>query len=93
MAMDKNWAISIEIQANMFNSSNEAPDGDPTLEVDTLRVPLYLLYFDERGFFGSLGVTYVNQDVVCSKRTMTASAAEGYENFAVVDVGVGYRLP
>jgi hypothetical protein len=91
MAINNNLAVSMEIEANRFNSSNE--DADPPLEVDTLRVPLSLLYFDERGFFGTLGVTYVNQDVVRSKRTMTASAAEGDENFAVVDIGFGYRLP
>jgi hypothetical protein len=91
MAISTNWALSMKIDANLFNSSNEA--ADPPLEVDTLSVPLSLLYFDERGFFGNLGVTYVNQDVVRRKRTMTASAAEGDENFAVVDVGFGYRLP
>ena len=68
--MNKNWALSMEIEANRFSSSNEAPAADPPLEVETLSVPLSLLYFDERGFFGSLGVTYVNQDVVRSKRTM-----------------------
>jgi hypothetical protein len=95
MAINTNWALSMEIEANAFNSSNESPPprADPPLEVDTLSVPLSLLYFDERGFFGSLGVTYVNQDVVRSKSTRAAPQAEGDESFAVVDVGFGYRLP
>ena len=86
MAVNKNWALSMEVQANRFRSSNEAPDADPPLKVETLSMPLSLLYFDERGFFGSLGVTYVNQDVVRSKRTRTPSEAEGDESFAVVDI-------
>ena len=42
LTMSKNWALSMEIEANRFSSSNEAPAADPPLEVETLSVPLSL---------------------------------------------------
>ena len=94
MTMSKNWALSMEIEADRFNSSNETEEGTgPPLEVKTLSVPISLSYFDEQGFFGSLSGRYVRQDVVRSKEARTASRAEGDESFAVVDIGFGYRLP
>jgi Flp pilus assembly protein TadD len=93
LTMSNNWALSMEIEANRFSSSNEAPPADFPLEVETLSVPLSLLYFDERGLFGSLGLTYVNQDVVRSRGPMASKRSEGDESFAVVDIGFGYRLP
>jgi hypothetical protein len=95
LTMGNNWALSMEIDANRFSSSNKAPLADPPLEVETLSVPLSLLYFDERGFFGSLGLTYINQDVVRTSAASLSSSkrSEGDESFAVVDIGFGYRLP
>lgn len=89
--LNENWAFAAEIEASRFDSSNER--ADPPLEVRSLRLPFSLLYFDQNGIFGTLGVSYVNQDVVRSKSTDTSSGAEGDGSFAVVDVGVGYRLP
>jgi hypothetical protein len=91
MTINENWALGMEMEADIFNSSNERRE--PPLEVKTLSVPISLSYFDKRGFFGSLSGRYVRQDVVRSKETTMVSRAEGEESFAVVDIGLGYRLP
>jgi outer membrane receptor for ferrienterochelin and colicin len=50
-------------------------------------------YFDPSGFFAGMGVSYVNQHVqFLDPRSLTVSPTQS-ENFTVVDVGLGYRLP
>lgn len=91
--LSENWAFAAEIEASRFDSSSEEGSDPAPLEVRTLAAPLTLLYFDERGFFGNLGVTFVDQDVVRKKGLRAPFDSEGDGSFALVDVGVGYRLP
>ena len=59
----------------------------------TLSLPVYVQYFDPSGFFAGMGVSYVNQHVqFLDPRSLTVSPTQS-ENFTVVDVGLGYRLP
>lgn len=59
-------------------------------EVRTLSLPLSLTYFDPDGLFATLGTTYVDQRV---RRAPNSQFSDGEDNFVVVDVAVGYRLP
>ncbi len=58
--------------------------------VRTVSVPLHLRYFHPRGFFGGIGVSYVDQKV---ERPADSIYADGEDDFFVVDASVGYRLP
>jgi tetratricopeptide (TPR) repeat protein len=80
-----NWTLGAEYQLEKMRSVDLGPP-----RVDTESVPLTLRYFDERGFFGKIGVTRVRQDV-----TLAAGSTfdRTHESFSLVDVGVGYRLP
>ena len=59
----------------------------------TISLPVYVRYFDPSGFFAEVGVTYVNQHVqFLDPQSFTISPTQS-EEFTLVDVGLGYRLP
>ncbi|MEI2782642.1 MAG: TonB-dependent receptor [Candidatus Competibacter sp.] len=67
-------------------------------ELQTLSVPLSVQYFDPSGFFAGLGIVYVNQDIqaIDPESSMPGSFVlmpTQNEEFTLVDVGLGYRLP
>lgn len=79
------WAVSAEYRFEQF--TNEPPD---LTEIETTSVPTAVRYFDPSGFFAELGATFVRQEV---DATPTPSFDQTEDNFVVVDVGLGYRLP
>jgi tetratricopeptide (TPR) repeat protein len=63
--------------------------GLPT-KVETTSVPVALTYFHPSGFFSGAGATYVHQEVV---RSEFYPLEQGTDEFFVVDLVFGYRLP
>ncbi len=59
-------------------------------KVETISLPLGLRYFDPSGVFAGLSGTYVDQEV---RRSASATRASGSDDFFIVDLVVGYRLP
>ncbi len=59
----------------------------------TISLPVYVQYFDPSGFFAGMGATYVNQHVQFLDPQSLAAAPTQSEDFTLVDVGLGYRLP
>jgi hypothetical protein len=80
------WALGTEPQVDTFH----AKEGTSVNDVDTLSIPFYIRYFNPSGFFGTVGTTFVSQDV---KRPRTSQEPKGNDQFALVDAAVGYRLP
>jgi hypothetical protein len=52
----------------------------------TTSVPVTLSYFSETGIFGTLGFVYVDHE-------FSDPGDGGSDSFAIVNLGVGYRLP
>ncbi|WP_052808118.1 FecR domain-containing protein [Methyloterricola oryzae] len=63
------------------------------LKVETFSVPLSATFFHPSGFFSTAGVTFVSQNVVKIVTPEFPDLPQGHDNFAVVDVGIGYRMP
>jgi tetratricopeptide (TPR) repeat protein len=63
------------------------------VELKTTSIPLNIRYFDPSGFFAGLGVTYVNQDIRNLDQQSSVILPTQSEDFVLVDVGLGYRLP
>ncbi len=66
--------------------TNQRNDGSPP-GTNTHILPVSANYFHPNGFFSSLKLTYVNQEVFRSNNSRVG------DQFLLVDVGVGYRLP
>jgi outer membrane receptor for ferrienterochelin and colicin len=85
------WALSAEAVYDKFENEEDSRLQSFVPErVRTVSVPLKATYFHPAGYFGGLGVTYVDQEV---DRAANSGLAQGDSNFTVVDVSVGYRLP
>jgi tetratricopeptide (TPR) repeat protein len=85
-------AIGLEYQYERFESDPRAPGVTFTIESDTHRIPLGISFFHPSGFLSRLKTTYVYQDG--RFRTQgTNHIIQGHEQFMVLDVSVGYRLP
>lgn len=63
------------------------------LKVETFSVPLSASFFHSSGFFSTAGVTFVSQNVEKIVTPEFPDLPQGHDNFAVVDVGIGYRMP
>ncbi len=73
-----NWSVNTEYQFE-----RDLYDFD----LKTTMIPFSIRYFDHHGFFGQCCVTYVNQkQQALADRTLR-------DEFALVDMSVGYRLP
>jgi tetratricopeptide (TPR) repeat protein len=85
------WALSAEVSYDKFENQTESvlAFGVPET-VTTLSIPLIARYFHPNGFFASVGLTYVDQEVTGEE---VYAYQTGNSDFAVVDLGVGYRLP
>ena len=67
-----------------------ATAGNPIpTDLQTFSIPLGITYTDPSGLFGTLGVSYVNQDV----ERVPTSTLQGDDDFVLVDLSVGQRLP
>ena len=86
------WSVVVEIIDDAYenNEGALARSFDDPLKVDTFSIPVSVNYFDPGGFFAGIKGTKVEQEVV---RPELSSGASGEDDFFVVDVSVGYRLP
>ena len=84
-------AFNAALVYDRYEGEGDAVDFGPRPEkVETLSAPISLSYFKSNGFFATLTGTAVDQKV---RRAPDSQFAEGDDNFFVVDVAVGYRLP
>lgn len=83
-APNKRWALTAEYRLEKINDGNNPGPR----QLDTATVPVGLSFFHPDGIFASLGVSYVDQEV---KRQF--SSQRDSDDFALVDVSLGYRLP
>jgi tetratricopeptide (TPR) repeat protein len=95
-----NWALSASLRYEKLEADQDCafclflyP-----AELKTFSLPASVQYFDPSGFFAGLGITYVNQDIQAIDRpssiprSFTLTPTQN-EEFTLVDVGLGYRLP
>jgi tetratricopeptide (TPR) repeat protein len=75
----RQWSFSAEYRLER--------DRVPLFQLDTNIAPVAIRYFSPLGFFGQMGTTFVWQD----KDIKNGQSLN--DDFAVVDVAVGYRLP
>ena len=62
-------------------------------QLRTITFPLDIQYFDPSGFFASMGIVYVNQQVqFLDPPSLTLTPTQS-ENFSLVNAGLGYRFP
>jgi tetratricopeptide (TPR) repeat protein len=80
------WAsVSVEYQDEYFWSD--------AVNTNTHMLPVTLRVFDSSGLFGKLGVTYVSQKFNNYLVYSNSWNIRDQDEFALVDMGVGYRLP
>jgi len=87
------WALSVGYQLERFETEQLSVP-----ETTTHKIPATLSYFHGSGIFGRLGMTYVDQ-----RTHMAAAVDDGgdgtvvnyltHNQFTLIDVGIGYRLP
>jgi tetratricopeptide (TPR) repeat protein len=80
--LSENVALSAEI-AHQASSSDAPFDLE---EWKTTAAPVALIYFSESGLFGSVGVEFVDHSY------SDPGDGEGRDSFALVNLGLGYRL-
>jgi tetratricopeptide (TPR) repeat protein len=83
------FALSVEYQYEKIR--NEDSVANTFKEVGTHRVPLGVSFFHPSGLSASLKATYFNQAGEFTRRG--GIPEPGSDQFWVVDVGIGYRLP
>jgi outer membrane receptor for ferric coprogen and ferric-rhodotorulic acid len=83
------WSVSAEAIYDKYESDKPV-DLDQPLEVRTISFPVRVQYFHPTGYFGGVGVSYVDQEV---DRSSLATLSDGDDNFTVTDLSLGYRLP
>ncbi|NJD06717.1 MAG: tetratricopeptide repeat protein [Methylococcaceae bacterium] len=100
-----NWApttmlaLSISYELAVFNDMKDVPFSEaiiPNLapHIQTHRVPFTANFFHTSGFFASTAVTYVDQSTGGTYFVDDRFISQKYSShFALVDLGLGYRLP
>ena len=82
--LNQHWALTAEYRLEKIdNGNNTGPR-----KLDTATVPLGLNYFHPNGVFAGAGVSYVDQEI----RRQSSSQWDS-DDFTLVDVSLGYRLP
>lgn len=86
------WAFTAELAYDRYESEEGIVTefDDLPEKVETVSLPLGARYFDPSGFFAGLGLAYVHQEV---RRSPNAAAADGTDDFFLVDASLGYRFP
>jgi hypothetical protein len=85
------WAVNAELSFDKFrNASSSNLATDIPERVVTYKLPVAASYFHPSGVFGTLGVTYVDQQVRGSEDYLHES---GDSTFTLLDLAFGYRLP
>ncbi|MEA3242175.1 MAG: TonB-dependent receptor, partial [Pseudomonadota bacterium] len=83
-ALNKRLALTAEYRLEKIdNGNNPGPR-----QLDTASVPVGLNFFHPDGIFASVGVSYVDQEI---KRQFSSQRES--DDFTLVDVSLGYRLP
>jgi Flp pilus assembly protein TadD len=87
-----NWSANLEFRLEEFDLSQRLRLSQDTRpgRVDTLSVPFILRYFDSSGLFAHLGTTFVHQEIT---QGPAVNSIKDRENFLLLDMSLGYRLP
>ncbi len=80
-------AFAINYKFEKFKRKNFDGQSDGLPRTDTHFLPINLRYFHPSGIFGGIDLTYVNQ------RVLFFSPGSGQNDFSLVDLSLGYRLP
>ena len=85
-------AVTSQLVYDLYKSDDGLATAFDNLpeRVRTVSLPMGVTYFRPSGFFAGLVGTYVDQKV---ERAVTATQADGHDEFFVVDASLGYRLP
>ncbi len=85
------WAAQAALVYDKYEGEGLAVEFGPRpQEVETVSLPLSVSYFHPNGVFASVSGTFVDQEVM---RAEGSPFAAGQDDFFVVDLAVGYRLP
>jgi hypothetical protein len=85
------WALGLDVLYDRFrNQPGSLVASSVPRRVSTWTLPAKVAYFHPSGWFGGIGVTYIDQEV---RREQPSSMAEGDSSFALADAFTGYRLP
>jgi outer membrane receptor protein involved in Fe transport len=84
-------ALSAEYQFERFDRDPQNTRIEAFVESKTHGVPLELRFFHPSGIFSGARATYVNQSGIF--RNAAGDLVHGSDNFWVVDLSLGYRLP
>ncbi len=82
-------ALSAEIISDTFEAPDEADVNTP-VEAETRSLPVSVKYFSPSGWFAGIRTTFVDQEI---ERNEISTLAGGDEDFEVIDLSFGYRLP
>lgn len=82
-------SVSAEAVYDRFESPDDAINPDLPRKLKTLSFPLRARVFLPSGWFGDVGVTYVDQQL---ERSELSLLADGDSSFALVDLALGYRF-
>jgi tetratricopeptide (TPR) repeat protein len=91
-AASKRWAFSTEVFFERLDNTADGAEFEHGLfdKLDTITAPVRAIYHHPNGLFGDLTATYVGQKVNLGP---AATFPETREQFTLVDLGLGYRLP
>jgi outer membrane receptor protein involved in Fe transport len=82
------WLVNRQWTASLgFYSDDSKVRGTGRLDVSNWMVPLAVNFHHPKGFFGRATATYFEQDV------QLGSAPKTDEDFGLLDLAIGYRLP
>ena len=84
-------ALSAEYQFERFDRDPQNTRPEAFVASKTHRVPLEFRFFHPSGIFSRARATYVNQEGLF--RNAPGDLVRGSDNFWVVDLALGYRLP
>jgi tetratricopeptide (TPR) repeat protein len=86
-------AVNIALDWERLHRTVLADTLDGFTEIQLLRVPFELRYFDPTGLFGLVRTTLVREAGEFVAVTPPSAVTPGKDTFATVDVGIGWRLP
>ena len=90
-AIAPRWTISTEYRIEEFEKDDQLPTPTRPKRIETRSLPVGVTYFHPNGLSARLGVTAYEQYLVQTPTPTTQTEAE--DEFALVDLRLGYRLP
>ena len=82
------WAVTGGFVYDRFEA--DLIDTELPQEVNTQAIPASVRYFHPSGVFAVAGVTLTHQDV---ERDFTSDEGSGNDEFVLIDLSIGYRVP